>query len=146
VATKVSELMLRDVALVSAEASVRDAARAMADSGCRVVLVGREDAVEGVLTQRDILIRVVVAGLGPSDTSVASVMSADLFTCREDQSSEEAAAEMAVHRVRQLPVLDPAGRLAGLLTDEAIRQEARSEGVDENRDADAPANGSEPAV
>jgi CBS domain-containing protein len=53
---------------------------------------------------------------------------------------------MAVHRVRQLPVLDPAGRLAGLLTDEAIRNQAGSESTGQNRGADARADGSEPAV
>jgi CBS domain-containing protein len=109
------------VATVAREASVQEAARAMAESGCRVVLVGQEGALEGVLTEHDVLIRVVAAGLDPGQTQVAEIMSAELFTCREDQAVEEAAAEMREHRVSQLPVLDRDGRLVGLLTHRAAQ-------------------------
>jgi CBS domain-containing protein len=129
----ISELMLHDVAMVPRDASVQEAARAMAESDCRVVLIGEDGAVEGMLTERDVLIRVVAAGLPPGGTAVSSVMSAELFTCREDQAVDEAAAEMAEHRVSQLPVLDREGRLVGLLPQSAVRDIAgatRGERVD----------------
>ena len=135
----IAEVMTRDTALVSADATVQDAARAMAESGCRVALVGREEALEGVLTEHDILIRVVVAGRSPGETAVSEVMSSTLFTCREDQAAEEAAAQMAEHRVNQMPVLDRAGRLIGLLSrtasgrlaGEEIRHEAGGQSAGE---------------
>lgn len=127
-AVDISELMLHDIALVHPEASVQDAARAIAESDCRVALIGELEAVEGVLTEHDILIRVVAAGLGPAETEVRAVMSADLFTCRDDQSAEGALEEMIEHRVNQLPVLDRAGRLVGLLTQEAAQRGAGQAG------------------
>ena len=143
-ATDIPELMLRDVALVLPDVTVQEAARAMAESDCRVVLIGQESAIEGVLTEHDILIRVVAAGLDPGQTCVEEVMSAELFTCREDQSLDQAAAEMAEHRVNQLPVLDGEGRLAGLLTYLAARRGAEDEDARHVPRAERSTEGAEP--
>lgn len=140
----ISELMVQDVALVPPGASVQDAARAMAESGCRIVVIGQKGAIEGVLTEHDILIRVVVAGLDPAETRVEEVMSADLFTCREDQSVEAAAAEMAEHRVNQLPVLDLAGHFIGVLPHNAARPAVCGERAGNQEDIDKAAAGAEP--
>ena len=113
---RVSELMLRDVTLVPAEDTVQNAARAIADIDTRVILVGAEDRVAGVLTIRDILIRLVAAGLHPTATPVSQVMSSSLFTCTEEDTAEEVAERMAEHRIEQMPVLDAGGRLVGLIT------------------------------
>jgi CBS domain-containing protein len=116
---RVSELMLRDVTLVPSEDTVQDAARAIADIDSRFVLVGVEDRVVGVLTIRDILIRLVAAGLDPTGTPVSQVMSSSLFTCAEEDSAESVAERMAEHRIEQMPVLDAGGRVVGLITREA---------------------------
>src|SRR5437764_6810989 len=113
---RVSELMLRDVTLVPAEDTVQNAARAIADIDTRVILVGAEDRVAGVLTIRDILIRLVAAGLHPTATPVSQVMSSSLFTCTEEDTAEDVAERMAEHRIEQMPVLDAGGRLVGLIT------------------------------
>ena len=113
---RVSELMLRDVTLVPAEDTVQNAARAIADIDSRVILVGAEDRVAGVLTIRDVLIRLVAAGLDPTATPVSQVMSSSLFTCTEEDTAEEVAERMAEHRIEQMPVLDAGGRLVGLIT------------------------------
>jgi CBS domain-containing protein len=113
---RVSELMLRDVTLVPAEDTVQNAARAIADIDSRVILVGAEDRVAGVLTIRDVLIRLVAAGLDPTATPVSQVMSSSLFTCTEEDTAEDVAQRMAEHRIEQMPVLDAGGRLVGLIT------------------------------
>jgi CBS domain-containing protein len=123
---EVSELMLRDVTLVSAEDSVRTAAQAMADLDSRFILVGVEDSVVGVLTVRDILIRLVAAGLDPTATSVSEVMSSSLFTCTGEETAESVAERMAEHRVEQMPVLDERGRLAGVISRQAAETRAAS--------------------
>ena len=113
---RVSELMLRDVTLVPSEHTVQNAARAIADIDSRVILVGLEDRVVGVLTIRDILIRLVAAGLDPTATTVSQVMSSSLFTCTEEDIAESVAERMAEHRIEQMPVLDAGGRLVGMIT------------------------------
>jgi CBS domain-containing protein len=113
---RVSELMLRDVTLVPPEDTVQSAARAIADIDSRIILVGVEDRVVGVLTIRDILIRLVAAGLDPTATPVSQVMSSSLFTCTEEDSAESIAESMAEHRIEQMPVLDESGGLVGMIT------------------------------
>jgi CBS domain-containing protein len=113
---RVSELMLRDVTLVPPEDTVQNAARAIADIDSRFILVGAEDRVAGVLTIRDILIRLVAAGLDPTATPVSQVMSSFLFTCTEEDTAENVAERMAEHRIEQMPVLDEGGRLVGVIT------------------------------
>ena len=113
---RVSELMLRDVTLVPSEDTVQNAAQAIADIDSRVILVGLEDRVVGVLTIRDILIRLVAAGLDPTATTVSQVMSSLLFTCTEEDTAESVAERMAEHRIEQMPVLDNGGRLVGMIT------------------------------
>ena len=112
---QVSELMLRDVTLISAEDSVQNAARAIADVDSRFILVGVDDRVAGVLTIRDILIRLVAAGLDPTATTVSQVMSSSLFTCTEHEDADR----MTEHRIEQMPVLDESGRLVGVITRQA---------------------------
>jgi CBS domain-containing protein len=116
---QVSELMLRDVTLVSAEDSVQNAAQAIADLDNRFILVGVDDRAVGVLTIRDILIRLVAAGLDPTATPVSQVMSSSLFTCTEEEPAESIAERMAEHRIEQMPVLDAGGRLVGVITRQA---------------------------
>ena len=113
---RVSELMLRDVTLVPPEDTVQNAARAIADIDSRVIFVGVEDRISGVLTIRDILIRLVAAGLDATATPVSQVMSSSLFTCTEEDSAESIAESMAEHRIEQMPVLDESGRLVGMIT------------------------------
>jgi CBS domain-containing protein len=113
---RVSELMLRDVTLVPPEDTVQNAARAIADIDSRFILVGVDERVAGVLTIRDILIRLVAAGLDPTATPVSQVMSSFLFTCTEEDTAENVAERMAEHRIEQMPVLDEGGRLVGVIT------------------------------
>ena len=93
-----------------------NAAQAIADIDSRVILVGVEGRVVGILTIRDILIRLVAAGLDPTATPVSQVMSSSLFTCTEEDTAESVAENMAEHRIEQMPVLDAGGRLVGMIT------------------------------
>jgi CBS domain-containing protein len=113
---RVSELMLRDATLVPPEDTVQNAARAIADIDSRFILVGVDERVVGILTIRDILIRLVAAGLDPTATPVSQVMSSFLFTCTEEDTAENVAERMAEHRIEQMPVLDEGGRLVGVIT------------------------------
>jgi CBS domain-containing protein len=112
---QVSELMLRDVALVAEQDSVQAAAQAIADLDTRFILVGTDGRVAGIVTIRDILIRLVAAGLDPVATPVSQVMSSSLFACTERETAEIVVERMAEHEVEQMPVLDADGRLVGVV-------------------------------
>jgi CBS domain-containing protein len=112
---KVSEVMTRDVEFVPADATVREAATTMAEHDIGAVLVGSAERPEGILTDRDIILRVVVEDRDLTDLRVRDAMSSTLFTCRADDPVEEVAKRMEEHQVRRLPVVGDEGAVVGIV-------------------------------
>jgi CBS domain-containing protein len=105
-----------DVVSIQPTATVLEAARVMNDRGVGgVVVVDDANTLLGIFTERDILRRVVAAGLPPETTKVADVFTRDVVTCTPDMNVEEIGAIMTTRRVRHLPVVD-AGGLHGVVT------------------------------
>lgn len=101
----VREIMTEDVVTVSSEDSVYNAARLMADMGVGSCVVIKNEKPVGIVTERDVVRKVVAAGLSPKRTTVEKVMSSPLIVVGENTSVAEAAAIMAKHRVRRLVVV-----------------------------------------
>lgn len=95
--------------------SVAEVVRRMASLRIGAILVLRNGELNGVFSERDLLNRVVLAGLQPDSTPVSQVMSTDLTTVDETAGIEEALELMSSHNCRHLPVLR-AGRLVGFLS------------------------------
>ena len=105
-----------DVVSIQPTATVLEAARLMNDRGVGgVVVVDETNALLGIFTERDILRRVVAAGLPPETTKVADVFTRDIVTCTPEMNVEEIGAIMTTRRVRHLPVVDSRG-LHGVVT------------------------------
>src|SRR5262249_39051852 len=117
---QVGEIMGRDIASAEPDATVQHAAKTMADGGGDVGVGGCDERVVGVLTLRDILIRLVAPGFASPDVRVGEIMSSTVYTCRENEDAAEVAARMDEHRVRRMPALDAAGRLVGLVLRRAV--------------------------
>jgi CBS domain-containing protein len=113
---KVAEVMSRGVEPVAPSATVQEAAMQMAENDVGAVLVGSAESIEGILTDRDIILRVVVDGRHPAQTFVREVMSAGVFSCRADDGIEAAFANMRERQIRRMPVLDEGERPLGIVT------------------------------
>jgi CBS domain-containing protein len=113
---KISEIMAREFETVAAEATIEGAAQVMAELDVVVLPVRDQGQLVGILTERDITIRVVAAGKVPADTKVAEIMSSDVFTCRPEDDAEAVGREMRERKLRQVPVTDADGKLVGLVT------------------------------
>ena len=112
---KVSEAMTAQVVTATPQTTITEVARQMAQIESGAVPVMADGKVVGIVTDRDIVIRVVAEGLG-LDTPVANVMTEEVETCREDDNVADAAAKMGARQIRRLVVLDGEGRLAGILS------------------------------
>ncbi|MDH4190578.1 MAG: CBS domain-containing protein [Betaproteobacteria bacterium] len=111
-------LYCKSVATVRRDATVADAARAMRDAQVRdLVVVDPGDARRpvGIITDRDIAIKIVGQGLNPAWVPVEHMMSAPAFSLRDRDGVYEALKKMAARGVRRAPVVDPEGRLTGLV-------------------------------
>jgi CBS domain-containing protein len=114
---RVVRTMSRPVTSCTPEDDVAEAARLMWDDdrGFLVVLDGRGKLV-GVITDRDICMAAYTRGRALHQISVASAMSRDVRTCALDDTLEQAACIMREARVRRLPVVDPLGSVAGVIS------------------------------
>lgn len=105
----------RMVHQVPTTATVLDAARVMNDHKIGSVLVMYEDRMVGILTERDILTRVVARQADPATTRVTEVMTRQVLTCRPGTRLNEARLVMRERRIRHLPVLD-GERVTGMVS------------------------------
>jgi len=105
----------QQLVVVSPSTSVVEVARLMAQRGVGAVPVVDGERLAGIFTERDIMIRVVAAGLDATHTSVSEVMSTDLVVASVDEGPAETMARLQKARVRHLLVLRE-GHLAGILS------------------------------
>jgi CBS domain-containing protein len=112
---RVGDLMTRHVEFLSGDASARDAAELMGELDVGALPVGTPEEVLGVLTDRDILYRVVAEGLAP-DLPVREVASRPVIGCGAEDTLQAAMDLMATHHIRRLAVRDGEGRVVGWIT------------------------------
>lgn len=113
---RVGDLMARHVEFVPADATVREAAELMGELDVGALPVGGPEAVEGVVTDRDILYRVVAEGLSGAELPVREVASRPVIGCGEEDTLQVAMDLMAAHGIRRLAVRDDDGRVVGWIT------------------------------
>jgi len=114
--TTIAELMTRDPVTVSPSHSVQRAAQLMDELNVGVLPVCRDGKLVGIVTDRDITVRAIAAGLIPMNTAVDLVMSEGVRHCHLDQSPAEVLQQMASVQIRRLPVLDEQQNLVGIVS------------------------------
>ena len=113
----VSEIMSREVEFIAPEASAQEAAELMGEIDVGALPVGTADRLQGVVTDRDILYRVVSKGLDPVSTRLRDIASRPVITCRPDDTLHSAMDAMASNHVRRMPVQNAdSGLVVGWIT------------------------------
>ena len=113
---KVSDAMTRQVSTAAPADTVRKVAQVMAHVETGAVPIVENGKVVGLVTDRDIVLRVVAEGRS-FDSPISEAMSeGEVQSVREDDVLADATAKMASHQIRRLVVLNDAGNLAGILS------------------------------
>lgn len=112
---KVSEAMTAQVVTASPTDSVKAVAKIMLQVDTGAVPIFDGGKVVGLVTDRDIVLRVVAEG-GDLNAPISGAMSDHVQTCKQDDSVADAAGKMASHQLRRLIVTDDAGKLVGILS------------------------------
>jgi len=102
----VKDVMARRVLLVEASSSAKNAARMMNKFGVSSLIVSSEGDVVGILTERDILTRVVASGQDPEQVEVSEIMSEPIIVVNPDTPIEQAVQIMLMERIKKLPVME----------------------------------------
>lgn len=113
---RVVDVMSRDVEFIEPLASAQDAAILMGEIEVGALPVGSAERLDGIVTDRDLLYRVVARGRDPTTVSVQEVASRPVLSCRQEDTLRAAMDLMVVNYVRRLPVVDPSGTVVGWLT------------------------------
>ena len=101
------DVMSQDVQCVGENETVLDAARRLADLNVGAVpICGEDNRLKGMLTDRDIVVKVLAAGKDPATTRAGELGTGKPVTIGADDSIEEALHTMSEHQVRRLPVID----------------------------------------
>lgn len=102
----VQEIMTPDPVCLAPAASVADAALAMKDYDIGAVIVAGSDHIQGIVTDRDIVIRAIANGLEPQDTALADVCTSDAVALAPDDSVEHAIDLVRDMAIRRIPVAE----------------------------------------
>ena len=121
---RIRDIMTSNPSTVEPDKTVVDAARIMKQEDAGVVPVTENGRLTGMVTDRDIAIRVVAEGKDPQSTTVREVASKDLVTIDPQQDLDEALRLMAKHQVRRLPVVEEDGRLVGVVAQADVARQA----------------------
>jgi CBS domain-containing protein len=126
---RVADVMSRFIHTIEPTAAIGDAARVMGIFDVGLLPVVENGALLGVVTDRDLSVRGMGEGLHPG-TSVTRVMSAEVKTCREDDTMEQVLDRMGEEQVRRMPVCTRHGDLVGLVSlADLARDEKYRDGV-----------------
>lgn len=123
---QIKELMTVKPRTVKTGDSIVDAAKLMKGEDTGVAPIVDGDKLVGVLTDRDIAIRVVAEGRDPESTKVEEIASRNLVTIDPQQELDEALRLMAQHQVRRLPVVEEDGKLVGIIAQADVARHADS--------------------
>ena len=111
----VKDVMTAQVVTAKPSTTVSEIARMMSQIDSGAVPIVEDGKAVGLITDRDIVLRVVAKG-GGLDTPASEVMSDGVVSCKEDDNVAAAAAKMGAEQVRRLLVYNEAGGLAGIVS------------------------------
>jgi CBS domain-containing protein len=113
---QLKKIMTPEVERLPKDASIHEVARKMKALDVGMIPVYDGDRLVGMVTDRDITLRVVAEGREPTSTPAHTVMTPEVIYCFEDQTVEEAAQVMEQHQIRRLIVLNQDKRLVGIVS------------------------------
>ena len=112
----IQEVMTRRPACCKPEDPVDAIAKMMLEHGCGEIPVCEDGRLVGVITDRDITLRVVAAGKTPASLTANDVMTHDVYSVYDNDKLETAFAIMSEKLVRRLPVVDGNGTIVGIVS------------------------------
>jgi CBS domain-containing protein len=130
--TKINEVMTDRPRAVTPQTSVRETARLMEEEDVGSLPVVEDGSrLVGIVTDRDVAVRVVAGGLDPDSTRIGQVASAEVITLTPDHDLDEALELMAHAQVRRLPIVVRENELVGMLTQADVARTSKEKSTGE---------------
>jgi CBS domain-containing protein len=129
-AGKTVKVMTSSLATIDPNTTVAEAARRMAKEDVGPLPVVEGDRLVGLVTDRDLVVRVLAEGRDPQTTTVREACSEDIVTVAPEDELDKALAVLAGRQVRRIPVVD-GNRLVGIVAQADVAREVESSTVGE---------------
>ena len=120
---QIRDVMTPNPATVEASTSILEAAKTMAGEDVGPLPVTEGGRLVGIVTDRDIVVRVLAEGRDPQSTTVADIASSELVTVSPDDDLDQALRKMASSQVRRLPVVE-GDRIIGIVAQADVARQA----------------------
>jgi len=114
---KVGDIMNRDVISIEANAPVTEVAKLMRKHGVGSVVVSKAKKAEGIITEKDMVYKVVAIGADASKVTAEKIMSKPLKVVTPETSVEEAARAMKQYNLKRFPVVNDTNELVGMISE-----------------------------
>ena len=114
--TTVAKVMSKPVMAVELNTNARDCAKAMAKKGVSCAVITQRGSAAGIVTERDLVSKVLAESIDPKNVLVRDIMSTPLITIAPEAPITAASELMSKYRVRRLVVVDGSGNLVGIVT------------------------------
>jgi CBS domain-containing protein len=126
------DIMTPDPACCGPNTTLDEIAKMMVQNNCgEIPIVDVNDCVIGVVTDRDIVCRVVAEGMNPIGHTAASCMTQPVICVREDASIKDVISMMEEHQIRRVPVVKDGGLCTGIISQADLALAAREHDVAE---------------
>lgn len=112
----VKKALTKDVHYVDPDTSIKDVAKLMEENDCGSILVGKDDKLVGIITDRDIVLRCVTRDFDPVIMTAKTCMSPGVLYCYENEEVEDVLRNMGEQAIRRLPVLNEDKKLVGIVS------------------------------
>ena len=122
-----ADIMTKDVTICSPQTVIRDVADKLDEDSVGSLPVVENGRLVGIITDRDIVCRVLAEGRDSRTTFASDAMSEDVITCTPGESVIEAIHKMGEHQIRRIPVCDTNGRLRGIIAMADVALEAEND-------------------
>jgi len=111
----VKEAMTKKVIVINPDTTIKDAAKIMSQYRVGSIVVLEDEKLVGIITELDIIWKVVAGELDPKTTLVRDVMSKNVVTINADQTLEDATDVMVENKIKKLPVIE-GNKIIGIIT------------------------------
>jgi len=113
--TKIREIMSKHVVTIDEGKSAIEAARLMTEKGIGSLMVTKEGKTIGIITERDLVVRVLAKGVDPRTTKVEEVMTKPIITSTPDTPIADVVKLMSRYKIRRVPIVENE-TLVGIVT------------------------------
>jgi CBS domain-containing protein len=136
---QVKEVMTEQVTVVNPDTRVSEIARKMRDEDIGAIPVAENDKMIGMVTDRDIVIRLVSEGRDVNNATAREIMSPKVLYCTDEDDVDDVLENMGEMQIRRLPVVDSEKRLVGVVSLGDLSKAAKRKAGEALKDISQPA-------